>query len=91
MSNTFIDTSRPTKGCSEKYLKKLAGRTDMEDSLKRLDKLTQEEARMATAQVLKVAHTIDEGVRGIAVQGGNDLRVQRVHRLSPSGSRWCPA
>ena len=65
MSNTFIDTSRPTKARSEKYLKKLAGRTDMEDSLKRLDKLTQEEARMATAQVLKVTHTIDEGVRGI--------------------------
>ena len=66
MSNTFIDTSRPTKGRLEKYLKKLAGRTDMEDSLKKLDKLTQEEARMATAQVLKVTHTIDEGVRGIA-------------------------
>lgn len=46
-------------------MKKLAGRTDMEDSLKRLDKLTQEEARMATAQVLKVTHTVEEGVRGI--------------------------
>ena len=37
----------------------------MEDSLKRLDKLTQEEARMATAQVLRVTHTVEEGVRGI--------------------------
>ena len=66
MGYGIIDTSWPTKGCLEKYLKKLAGRTDMEDSLKKLDKLTQEEARMATAQVLKVAHTTDEGVRGIA-------------------------
>jgi hypothetical protein len=37
----------------------------MEDALKRLDKLTQEEARMATAQVLKVAHAVDTRVRGV--------------------------
>jgi hypothetical protein len=43
-------------------VKKLFGRTDMEDALKRLDKLTHEEARMATAQVLKVAHTVDDKV-----------------------------
>ena len=30
----------------------------MEDGLKRLDKLTEEEARMATAQGLKVVHTV---------------------------------
>jgi hypothetical protein len=47
-------------------LKKLIGRTDMEDGLKRLDKLTQEEARMATAQVLKVTYAVDERVRGVA-------------------------
>ena len=40
--------------------------TDIEDALKRLDKLTQEEARMATAQVYKVAHTVDDRVRGVA-------------------------
>jgi hypothetical protein len=33
--------------------------------LKRLDKLTQEEARMATAQVLKVTHAVDDRVRGV--------------------------
>ena len=38
----------------------------MEDALKRLDKLTQEEARMATAQNLKVTHTVDKGVREVA-------------------------
>ena len=54
------------RGCLEKYMKKLVGRTDMEDSLKRLDKLAQEEARMATAQVLRVVHTVEEGARGIA-------------------------
>jgi hypothetical protein len=50
---------------SEKYLKKLVGRTDIEDALKRLDKLTQEEARMATAQVLKVTHTVDDRVKAV--------------------------
>jgi len=30
------------EGTSEKYLKRLTGRTDMEDVLKRLDKLTHE-------------------------------------------------
>jgi hypothetical protein len=43
---------------SEKYLKKLVGRTDIEDGLKRLDSLTKEEARMAIAQLLKVTHDI---------------------------------
>lgn len=68
-----------TEGRSEKYMKKLLGRTNIEDSLKRLDKLTQEEARMATAQVLKVTHTIDEGVRGVADKVvGVDDRVASV-------------
>jgi hypothetical protein len=37
----------------------------MEDALKRLDKLTQEEARMAAAQNLKATHTVDERVKGV--------------------------
>ncbi|KAH9010018.1 hypothetical protein EDB85DRAFT_2162017 [Lactarius pseudohatsudake] len=35
------------------YLRRLLGRTDIEDSLKRLDSLTQEEGRMVITQVLK--------------------------------------
>src|SRR6266576_3221003 len=54
-----------TERRSEKYAKKLIGRTEMEDALKRLDKLTQEEARMAAAQNLKVTHTVDERVKGV--------------------------
>jgi archaellum component FlaC len=45
---------------SEKYLKKLIGKTDIEDALKRLDKLTNEEVRMVTAQVLEATHTVDD-------------------------------
>jgi archaellum component FlaC len=52
-----------TKKFLEKFLKKLIGKTDTEDALKRLDKLTNEEVRMATAQVLRAAHTIDDRLR----------------------------
>jgi hypothetical protein len=34
----------------------------MEDALKRLDTLTQDEARMAAAEILKLAHIIDNKV-----------------------------
>jgi hypothetical protein len=37
----------------------------MEDALKKLDSLTQEEARMAAAQNLKATHTVDERVKGV--------------------------
>ena len=53
------------EGCSEKFAKRLVGRTELEDVLKRLDKLTQEEARMATAQNLKATHTVDKGVKEV--------------------------
>ena len=42
------------------------GRTEIEDALKKLDKLTQEEARMAAAQNLKATHAVDERVKGVA-------------------------
>ena len=43
-----------------KYLNRLLGKTDIETALKRLDTLTQEEARMAIAEVLKVTHIMDD-------------------------------
>ena len=46
----------------EKYLNNLLRRNDIEDALKRLDYLTQEEAQMATAEVLKVTHSVDNKV-----------------------------
>jgi hypothetical protein len=38
----------------------------MEDALKRLDKLTHEEAWMGIAQNLKATHTVGESVRRVA-------------------------
>jgi hypothetical protein len=52
--------------------------TDVEDRLKKLDRLTQEEAEMAAAQVLKATHTVDDagrvrGVADIALSVGNQV------------------
>ena len=47
-------------------MKRLIGRTDLDDAFRRLDKLTQEEAWMAVAQNLKATHKVDQRVRGVA-------------------------
>jgi ribosomal 50S subunit-associated protein YjgA (DUF615 family) len=65
LSILVIATKEIGQGRTKKYLKKLVGMTDIEDALKRLDKLTQEEARMATAQVLRVVHTVDDRVKAV--------------------------
>jgi hypothetical protein len=57
-----------TEECPEKYGKRLIGRTDMEDALKRLDKLTHEEARMAIAESLRATHAVYERVKGVTEQ-----------------------
>jgi hypothetical protein len=60
-------------------VKKLVGRTDIEDALVRLDGLTQDEVRMAAAQGLKATHEVDDKVKTVEgkVQGVDD-KVQGV-------------
>ncbi|KAH9988610.1 hypothetical protein BJV77DRAFT_732029 [Russula vinacea] len=67
-----IVTKEVKRGGLKRYLKKLMGNTDIEDSLARLDKLTQEEARMASAELLKTTHSVDGKVIGV------DDRVKNV-------------
>ena len=55
-------------GHSEKFFRKLTGKGEMEDSLLRLDRLTQEEARIASAELLKMAQCTDNRVRGVEGQ-----------------------
>ena len=55
---------------SEKFVKKLFGRNDIEDSLKRLDSLTMEEARMAIAETLSVTHNV-----AVLVDGEQDTHI----------------
>ena len=75
-----------TKWHAEKFLRKLAGMVDLEDALKKPDRLTQEEARMANVEVLRLAHSIRDGVEivdgkvvevGVAVEEVGD-KVQVV-------------
>ena len=48
---------------TEKFFRKLAGMADLEEALKKLDRLTQEEARMANAEVLRITQSIRDGVK----------------------------
>ena len=60
-------------------MKKLVGRTEIEDALGRLDRLTQDEVGMAATQGLKATHEVDDKVK--TVEGkvqGVDNKVQGV-------------
>jgi len=55
------------------------GKNNIEHALKRLDRLTQEEARMASAQLLQITNVIDERVAGVDERVANvDERVASV-------------
>ena len=47
---------------TEKFMKRIAGRTDVEDALERLDVLTKEENLMTAARNLEVTHRVDVNV-----------------------------
>jgi hypothetical protein len=49
----------------EKFLKKLAGRTNVEEALERLDTLTKEETAMTVARNLEITHNVDGNVKAI--------------------------
>jgi hypothetical protein len=82
MSTSFpVDNSSEVDLRPEKYLKKLVGWpvTPVEDAVQRLDRLTQEEYRMAAAETLTTIHRADSRMKG--VQGnlkGVDQRIQTV-------------
>jgi peptidoglycan hydrolase CwlO-like protein len=60
-------------------MKKLVGKTDIEDALGQLDRLTQDEGWMAAASGLKATHDVDDKVQAVdkKVQGVDD-KVQAV-------------
>ncbi|KAH9053162.1 hypothetical protein EDB87DRAFT_1581208 [Lactarius vividus] len=74
-----IATKELRRGSTKRFLKRLAGRTDLEDAVKKLDRLTQEEARMALAELVRITHNVRDEVE---VVGGKVMdvgdRVQRV-------------
>ncbi|KAF8263232.1 hypothetical protein EI94DRAFT_1741468 [Lactarius quietus] len=58
-----VATKELRRGSAKKFLRKLAGMADLEGALKKLDRLTQEEARMALAEVLRITHNVLDDVR----------------------------
>ncbi|KAI9444089.1 hypothetical protein H4582DRAFT_2053813 [Lactarius indigo] len=65
-------TKEMKRSRAKKFVKRILGQTDLEDGLKRLDTLTNEEVEMASAQLLKITHNIGnqvarvgDGVRGV--------------------------
>ena len=83
-------------------MKKLLGKNEIEDSLKRLDTLTQEEARMSIAEILRVANSVDNNVRVVlegaqrrcflviqAVLNVNMARRERCKRCHATDSTRC--
>ncbi|KAH9055830.1 hypothetical protein EDB83DRAFT_2552617 [Lactarius deliciosus] len=74
-----IVTKEIRQGKMKKYLVKLVGRKDVEDALQRLDKLTQEEARMAAVEALTISRGIDDKVKDVDEKvEGVDWRVQSI-------------
>ena len=70
-------------------MKKLVGRADIEYALQRLDKLIQDEARMASAEGLRTTQGIDKKVEdvGARVKGVGD-KIQSLHdKLQDVGDR----
>ena len=57
--------SSVTQYISEKFTKKLLGESEIESVLQRLDRLTQDEARISVAQTLGVVHSLVGNVKTV--------------------------
>ncbi len=89
----------PDRG-TEKFTKKLLGESDVEAILQRLDRLTQEEARMTVAHTLEVVHGLFDNLK-VVMDGGKHFsggystidetcssRRQGINGWDTTGSRY---
>ena len=65
-----------TQHAAEKFAKKLLGDSEVEAVVQRLDRLTQEEARMAATQTLGVVHGLVDNIK-VVMEG-----TERLHDRS---------
>ncbi|KAH9055268.1 hypothetical protein EDB87DRAFT_1343626 [Lactarius vividus] len=77
-----ISTKEIRQGRAKKYLRRLVGKKEMEDALKRLDQLTQEEARMAAAENLRLTHILNDNLATV-MNDGRETK-QAVQQLASS-------
>jgi hypothetical protein len=66
---------------SERFLKKLTGRTDIDDALRKLDKLTQDEVLMVAAQGLKATQGVGASVQAVGEKMTTVVQGARVYPL----------
>jgi hypothetical protein len=68
-------------------VKKLIGKTDIEDALKRLEKLSTDEALTATVQVLEATDSIDNKMEQIVDGAQHILRLVSTANLTVLAER----
>ncbi|KAH9969700.1 hypothetical protein BC827DRAFT_1380657 [Russula dissimulans] len=73
---------------AKKYMKKLLGKNDIESALKRLDTLTQEEARMAIVEVLKMMRGVDNKVNDVLDDGREIKDEAKREQLRQDIHKW---
>ncbi|KAH9998866.1 hypothetical protein BJV74DRAFT_190418 [Russula compacta] len=60
-----VATEEIKQNSAKKFMKKLAGRTDLEDALQKFETVTLQEAQMAAAEALKAIHDVGDKVMGV--------------------------
>jgi len=68
---------------AEKFLKRIAGKTEVEDAVLQLDVLTKEESLMIVGRNLEITHRVDENVEAVRVLAEDSARANKdgTHRL----------
>lgn len=72
---------------TEKFTKKLLGESDVEAILRRLDRLTQEEARMTVARTLEVVHGLFDNLK-VVMDGEEHYSCGYSTNDETCSSRW---
>jgi hypothetical protein len=72
---------------SEKFTKKLLGESEIEAVLQRLDRLTQDEARITVAQTLGVVHSLVGNVK-TALEGARSCMIRSQILFRTLSVRW---
>ena len=71
---------RLSERVTEQFAKKLLGDSEIESILKRLDRLTQEEARMTAAQTLAVVHSLLDNMK-VVMDGESSCLANQKHLI----------
>ncbi|KAH9026549.1 hypothetical protein EDB84DRAFT_337595 [Lactarius hengduanensis] len=91
LSILSIATKEVKRRRAKLFARRLLGRTDIEDALRRLDNLIQEEVQMAIAQTLKVTTEVKDGAdkTNVAMQKmSNDMEEVKWTQIEQDIRKW---